>query len=244
MRTWFANLPSSLPLGFSSACTVGRFGLDLVCSTDAGEIGGSQPQAWLLPAGQGADFGRITELAAGGRPVLVAVNGLGDGAIANLRDAAGDRLVLCFDGRGISPGPFLEQLAWLSAQTVAFAILSDDNDQLMAGAALGAWGLVITGGMPDLAGILRLVRARQPAAPRPISPAEFDSVGGAELCLVAACTKRAGEVLAGGDIAIAVTQYRGLAPTLHDRVTGKRLRYPVEAGDPLHFGLLDDAHER
>ncbi len=242
MRLWFAHPPADPLPALDPACAIGRVGaVESAGPGDPLPLTGPGAEGWLVMPGLGADGARVGALAATGLPVLVAVNGLGDRAVADLRQAAGDRLVLAFDARGIGQRAVLEQLAWLSAQPEPFAVIGDDGDVLIVAAAFGPWGLVVTGGGLDFAAVLRLAVARRKAAPRPISPAELDAVAGRELCLTVVVAKQAGEVLDAADFGVAFTEYRGLAPAMRGYAIGRRLRYPVAPGEALHFGHLDDA---
>ncbi|MBI4184353.1 MAG: hypothetical protein HY521_10180 [Proteobacteria bacterium] len=201
---------------------------------------GAGAAAWLLGAGLGGHAPLIEAAAATGLPVLVAVNGLGGAGLAGVRRrVAGGALVLAFDARGQEDDAFLEQLAWLDSQTEPFAVIADSPARFAEAALFGPHGLIVPkGGRIEADPVLRIFRARAAGAPRPMSPAEVDALQGREASLTVARARAAGERLEPGDLAVAVTESKGLSPALGERVVGQRLRYPIRPGEALTFGHL------
>lgn len=198
--------------------------------------------SWYVPPGLALDHRILASLAAAQGAVLVAINGLAGGGIKAVRDAIpAERLVLALEASGEDELSVFEQLAWLSHQPEAFALAATDRTPLLAAAASGARDLIVAGEVGTLAGALqRIAAARRSAATRPLSPAEVDRLAERELCLTVRRALNPGDVLGADDLDVAVTEYRGLVPTLRDRVLGLRLRYAIQPGEALHFGHLHD----
>lgn len=174
------------------------------------------------------------------RPMLITVNGLGDQALAALRAATGAVApILTIDARLMAGWHLFEQLAWLSGGTNSFAVMADASEVLETAAAMGAAHLIATGRTPvDIARLRAIAHARRPDAPRPLSAGEVDGVAGREACLTVNRGLAAGECISIDALATAVTTTRGIAPHLSSKLVGRRLRYPIEPGEPLTFGHL------
>jgi hypothetical protein len=196
--------------------------------------------AWLVPAGLSGDLDRIDQAVTTACPVMVAVNGLGARAFAavSARIPAGRQINL-FDAREQDSLSYLQQLAWLAAQPEPFAVMARSAGKLIEATAMGAAHLIVpTASNVDLAAILRVNSARVPGAARPTSAAEVDHIIGREASLTVTRALPAGTMLADGDIAVRVTETRGLSPTLAMQIIGRVLRYGIEPGEPLSFGHL------
>lgn len=205
-----------------------------------GILGEVKVAGWVVPAGLGGDTARIHQLATTGRQVIVAINGLGAGALAAVHEAMGDgNLVHLFDARDQDRIPYLEQLAWLRAQNRPFAVMTRSQEKLNVAAAASPQCLIIPERGPiDLAPIQRIAAAGTLGEARPISEAEIDHLLGAEASLTVVRPMAVGAVLSDNDLTVAITETRGLSPSLRDKIAGKSLRYAIKPGEPLHFGHL------
>lgn len=200
----------------------------------------------LIPAGQALQPDLLRAAAKTGKPVLVGINGLGEGGIAQVRDALStDQLCLLFETKGATPTDVMEQIAWLSQQPESFAIACDDRDQQIIAAATGAAALLVSNaGAIDIDALVRIAASRRDEA-RPLGPAETDGLAGQEMCLTVTKPISAGTEIAESDLAMAVTEYRGLAPIMSGAVIGQKLRYDLAPGEAIHFGHLEiDASQK
>lgn len=116
-------------------------------------------------------------------------------------------------------------------------VASDDAAVLMAAAAMGADGLVVSDtATVDLDALKRIAEA---LGSKDGTDAYAEP---AEPCLTVRRPLGAGAVLEADDIDVAPTAYRGLGAAMRDHVIGLRLRYAVAPGEALHFGHFHDRH--
>lgn len=201
---------------------------------------GVNAYAWYMAPGRVLDAPLLEALGKNGCETLVPVNGLGERGLAMLRDALPyERLILTYHVGDADDSVFLEQLAWLSRQPEKFAVASECANKLCIAALAGADALLAPApDNLDMNALNRVLKARQPNAARPASAEEVDRLAGHELCLTVTRPMRAGDQIAEDDLAVAVTEFRGLAPTMRGTAVGRTLRYPIEPGEAIHFGHL------
>ena len=250
MKIWFRHpqspqdglLPRSLDVGrFAPAIGEATPGAVVALAADfAPDSADADVAAWLVPAGLSGDPDLVGRAGATGRPVMMAVNGLGPKSYAAASKAVpAGNLINLFDARDQDSVAYLEQLAWLSVQQAPFAVMARSATKLVEGAAMGADHLIVPDAAEtDLAAIARIVTARGADSARPTSAAEVDHLVGRETCLTVTRTLAAGHELSAGDLATATTATRGLSPSLKDNIVGRVLRYDIEPGEPLTFGHL------
>jgi N-acetylneuraminate synthase len=87
-------------------------------------------------------------------------------------------------------------------------------------------------------GLADLSQALQPVGERRVFREELGALEASGRALVARRALRAGRVLRASDVS-AGPSAAGLSVRLGRWVTGKRLRYDLEAGEPITFGILD-----
>jgi hypothetical protein len=196
--------------------------------------------AWMVPAGVSGDQKLVHRIADSGKPLMISVNGLGAKAYKTVSGLiSADKLINLFDAREQDFIAYLEQLAWLSAQPVPFAVMAKSSGKLVQAAAMGAAHLIVPNADPvDVASIMRVVMPRAAGSARPTSAAEVDHLVGRESCLTVNRAMTAGSALSDSDLVVTVTETRGLSPTLHKGLVGRILRYDIAPGEPLTFGHL------
>lgn len=244
MRLWFEILPDGdvpAPLVAGRFNADGAPGADAVVSVGEPPATGVVAAAWMVPPGLGGHVILLRALAArGDAPILLAINGLGSKALAVAHAALGDADFLhLFDARDQDPISYLEQLAWLQAQTVPFAVMARSTEKLAQAVAAGAKELVVPAGASiDPASVARVAEAAGAGASRPLSSAEADHLYGREASLSVTRALKKGDVLTAADLTVIVTKDRGVAPYLDEGIVGRTLRYDIEPGTVLHFGHL------
>lgn len=195
----------------------------------------------LLAPGQSLAPDLLSALRDGDRDIYAPVNGLAEEGMAMLRDSIGPgRLILTFDfAAGAVDLAYFEQLAWLSHQPERFAVMTDLADAMLPAALAGAAAILIEDAAGiDFSALDRVAAQRLSERARPIAPAETEALAGREACLTVSRPLRAGEIIDTGDLAVTVTEYRGLSPALKDAVAGRTLRYDIAPGEALHFGHI------
>ncbi len=250
MKIWFVQPPAAedgLPV---AGIEVGRYaplpaeaGDDAVVAVSAGfdaQETDADVAAWLIPAGLSGDPKLVGRAGATGKPIMLAINGLGHKTYAAARDALPTgSLINLFDARDQDSVAYLEQLAWLGAQPAPFGVMTRSSVKMVEAAAMGADHLIVPESTDiDLAAIARIVTARSASGARPTSAAEIDHLLGREASLTVTEPLAAGHMLGDGDLAVAPTATRGLSPSLEGSIVGRVLRYDIAPGEPLTFGHL------
>ena len=196
----------------------------------------------------------LVRVAAGfGMPVLAAVNGLGPQGFDSLRRAReGAPTTFCYvAARGEAITATLMQLAWLRAQGYPMGLVADDEVKLQSAAALRADVVIVSHARIQQqdwqATAMRLrgvAEAARGSGSRPITWEEIDGMLDGVPSLVAARRLAMGSVIMETDIAIRAMRRRGLAPFMLEKIIGRRLRYGLEAGEPISFGFLKEPGAR
>lgn len=197
--------------------------------------------AWVIPAGLGGHSDLIVRAVSGNCPVIVALNGIGPSAFNHLRSCLSPgQVIYMFDARDETPLCFIEQVTWLRSREASFAIMANEQEHLNLATAMGAEALLVPEPSSlDFGNLERITRARAKSALRPFSPNEIDHLDRREAGLTVKTALGIGEIVKAHNLDIAVTDERGLAPYLREKVIGHRLRYEIGPGEPLTFGHLE-----
>lgn len=251
MNIWLPEMDVPPPVTHG-LCEIGRFfvspvawlsgggggGLIQIANDNQIPTNGTDLARWYLPIGQGGNTFLLRELKTTGRPIYLAVNGLGQQALARVRaELAGADYTFIFDAREIPDPVYYQQLVWLSAQHEPFGVLINNMERMNIAAMLRPADILYpTPSDYDFTLLLKLVALFNAQGIRPISFEEVDQLAGVETSLSVVVPKPAGAVLDPADLCTVVTADRGLAPTLEKAIIGKTLRYDIAPGEPLTFG--------
>ena len=201
-----------------------------------------EAEALLVPAGMGAHPALLEAAAEAKRAILLCVNGLGAAALgASLECLRGADVALTYDARDVHLEPLLTQLAWLRASRAPFAVIATDPQALLVSAAFAPEALVVPAPCAiDPSRLSHFGQVHTAGGARPLHSSELDALPPGEASLTVTRDLAGGAFLVQGDLAVAVTEERGISPHLATRVSGRRLRYPIRCGEPLTFGHLSE----
>jgi sialic acid synthase SpsE len=224
----------------------------------------AKPDAYQIDPAVLGDLDLVARVAAERRPVLVVAGGCTLAAIGAALEAVGRRPVvllhtvtaqalppsnarlrylLAFAERFKVPVGYFGQepgIGWAFVAATLGAVVVEKRitvDRTLPGASHTAsidaaeLGAMVTG-LADLAGALA------PVGERRVFRDELASLEATSQSLVARRAMRQGHRLRASDIGSAVAA-GGISPRLSPWAIGRRLRYDVEAGDPLTFGIVD-----
>lgn len=137
----------------------------------------------------------------------------------------------------------MARLAAASGQGNGFAVASDDRAVMLAAIAMGASDIVVSDSKAlDIAALNRVAAARRQATGAAGTGSGSHAPAERERCLTVRRALIAGAVIGEDDLDVALTDYRGLGPSMGKHVVGLRLRYAVSPGEALHFGHFHDRH--
>lgn len=182
-------------------------------------------------------------------PMLLAVNGLGPRGFDSLQQARGEApATFCYiAAKEEGTTTTLMQLAWLRAQGHSTGLVTDDETKLELAAAIRTDVVIVSKACTKQRDWQLIAKRFHDVAEtalgsgsKPVTLEEMDGMVDGVPSLVAARPLAIGSVLTRADMVVRVVRQRGLSPFMAEKIIGRRLRYSLEAGEPISFGFLQE----